>query len=136
MAMRRRYPPMFQRNSRRRPGRLSIAVPNRPSPNADQRRSCSMPKGYVILTEAIKDPEGMKAYGRAAGAAMGGVNILAVDTAPKVVEGSWHGDQTVVLEFESVDAARAWYESEAYQKAAKLRQAAADCNAVIISGFA
>jgi len=30
-----------------------------------------MPKGYVILTEKIKDPEGMKAYGRAAGAAMG-----------------------------------------------------------------
>jgi uncharacterized protein (DUF1330 family) len=94
-----------------------------------------MPKGYVILTEAIKDPEGMTAYGRAAGAAMGGVNILAVDTAPEVVEGTWHGDQTVVLEFESVDAARAWYESEAYQKAAKLRHDAADCNAVIVSGF-
>jgi uncharacterized protein (DUF1330 family) len=40
-----------------------------------------------------------------------------------------------VLEFESVDAARAWYESEPYQKAAKLRQAAADCNVVILSGF-
>jgi uncharacterized protein (DUF1330 family) len=66
---------------------------------------------------------------------MGEVSILAVDTAPEVVEGTWYGDQTVVLEFESVDAARAWYESEAYQKAAKLRQAAADCNAVIISGF-
>ena len=86
-----------------------------------------MPKGYVILTEAIKDPEGMKAYGRAAGAAMGGVNILAVDTKPTVIEGNWHGDQTVVLEFESVDAARAWYESDAYQEAVKLRQAAADC---------
>jgi hypothetical protein len=24
-----------------------------------------MPKGYVILTEDIKDPEGMKAYGTA-----------------------------------------------------------------------
>jgi uncharacterized protein (DUF1330 family) len=95
-----------------------------------------MPKGYVILTEAIKDPEGMKAYARAAGAAMGGVNILAVDTKPAVVEGHWHGDQTVVLEFESVEAARAWYESDAYQEAAKLRQAAADCNAVILSGFA
>jgi uncharacterized protein (DUF1330 family) len=94
-------------------------------------RVANGPKGYVILTEAIKDPEGMKAYAQAAGAAMGGVNILAVDTAPKVVE----GDQTVVLEFESVDAARAWYESDAYQKAAKLRQAAADCNAVILSGF-
>ncbi len=93
------------------------------------------PKGYIILTEAIKDPEGMKAYGKAAGAAMGGATILAVDTAPEVIEGTWHGDQTIVLEFESVDAARAWYESEAYQKAAKLRQAAADCNAVIIAGF-
>ena len=93
------------------------------------------PKGYVILTEAIKDPEGMKAYGKAAGAAMGGVKVLAVDTAPKILEGDWHGNQTVVLEFESVEAARAWYESEAYQNAAKLRQAAADCNAVILAGF-
>lgn len=94
-----------------------------------------MAKGYVILTEAIKDPEGMKAYAQAAGSAMSGATILAVDTSPKVIEGDWHGDQTVVLEFESVDAAQAWYESESYQKAAKLRQAAADCNAVILSGF-
>ena len=96
-----------------------------------------MSKGFVILTEAINDPEGMKAYAQAAGPTMrqGGCRILAVDTAPQVVEGTWHGNQTVVLEFDSVDAARAWYESEAYQKAAKLRQAAADCNAVIIAGF-
>jgi uncharacterized protein (DUF1330 family) len=94
-----------------------------------------MPKGYVILTEAIKDPDGMKDYGRAARSAMGGATILAVDTAPQAVEGTWHGDQTVVLEFESVEAARAWYESEAYQQAAKLRQAAADCNAVIVAGL-
>ena len=98
--------------------------------------SANGPKGYVILTEAIKDPEGMKAYGQAARTTMSGATALAVDTAPTVLEGTWHGDQTVVLEFESVDAARAWYESDAYQEAAKLRQAAADCNAVIISGFA
>jgi uncharacterized protein (DUF1330 family) len=97
--------------------------------------SANGPKGYVILTEAIKDPEGMKAYGQAARTTMSGATALAVDTAPTVLEGTWHGDQTVVLEFESVDAARAWYESEGYQKAAKLRQAAADCNAVIIAGF-
>ena len=39
------------------------------------------------------------------------------------------------LEFDSVDAARAWYESEGDQNAAKLRQAAADCNVAILSGF-
>ena len=94
-----------------------------------------MAKGYVILTEAIKDPEGMKAYGQAARAAMAGVRVLAVDTKPEVLEGNWHGDQTVVLEFDSVEAAREWYESSAYQKAAKLRHAAADCNVVILSGF-
>ncbi len=94
-----------------------------------------MPKGYVILTEEIKDPEGMKAYGRAAGAAMGNVPILAVDRSPQVLEGEWHGHQTVVLEFDSVEDARAWYESDAYAKARELRQAAAHTNAVILSGF-
>lgn len=94
-----------------------------------------MAKGYVILTEAIKDPEGMKGYGQAARGAMDGVRVLAVDTNPEVLEGNWHGDQTVVLEFDSVEAAREWYESSAYQKAARLRQAAADCNAVIVSGL-
>ncbi|EUA30388.1 4Fe-4S single cluster domain protein [Mycobacterium xenopi 4042] len=116
--------------------RQAIAdCPSKPSAKADCRQGDPLAKGYIILTEAIKDPEGMKAYGQAAGAAMGGVNILAVDTSPQVLEGNWHGDQTVVLEFDSVEAARKWYESEAYQNAAKLRQAAADCNAVIISGF-
>jgi uncharacterized protein (DUF1330 family) len=94
-------------------------------------------KGYVILTESIRDPKGMAAYGRAAAPAMaeGNVSILAVDRTPEIIEGDWHGDQTVVLEFESVEAAKAWYFSDTYQKAKALREAAADCNAVIISGF-
>lgn len=96
-----------------------------------------MPKGYVILTEAIRYEAGMEAYGRAAGPSLvlGGASVLAVDSQPEVLEGEWHGDQTVVLEFESVEAARAWYESDAYQKAKPLRQAAAETHAVIISGF-
>jgi uncharacterized protein (DUF1330 family) len=92
-------------------------------------------KGYVILTEDIKDRAGMAEYGKLAMKAMDGATIVSVDQKPQVIEGSWPGGQTVVLEFESVEAARAWYESEAYQKAAKVRQAAADCNGVIISGF-
>jgi uncharacterized protein (DUF1330 family) len=96
-----------------------------------------MPKGYVIFTEAIKDPSAMKEYGKAAGPtiAQGGATVLAVETKAEVLEGEWPGDQTVVLEFESVEAARAWYTSEGYTKAKALRQAAADTNAVILSGF-
>src|ERR1017187_2381129 len=78
-----------------------------------------MPKGYVIFTEAIKDRAGMDAYSRAAApaTAQSGAAVLAVDSQPQVLEGTWHGDQTVILEFESVEAARAWYESAGYQKA-------------------
>ena len=94
-----------------------------------------MPKGYIILTEDIKDPAGMAEYGKVASQAMTGSTLLSFDQKPEVLEGEWHGSQTVVLEFESVEAAREWYRSEAYQKAAKLRQAAADCNGVIVSGL-
>ncbi|MGV9800349.1 DUF1330 domain-containing protein [Mycobacterium sp. NPDC003449] len=93
------------------------------------------PKGYVILTEDIKDPAGMAEYAKLAGKAMAGATIVAVDQKPETIEGTWHGTQTVVLEFESVEAARAWYHSDAYQAAAKVRRGAADCNGVILSGF-
>jgi uncharacterized protein (DUF1330 family) len=94
-----------------------------------------MPKAYVLVCEAIHDPEGMKAYGAAAMPTIAehGANVLAVGGAD-VLEGSWHGNQTILLEFESVEAARGWYESEGYQAAAKLRQAAADSNAVLLTG--
>lgn len=94
-----------------------------------------MPKGYVIVTEAINDPEGMKAYARAAGPTLADVKPLVVTTTPEVREGEWHGDQTVVLEFESVEAARAWYESDTYQNAKAIREKAATSNVVILSGL-
>ena len=96
-----------------------------------------MPKGYVILTEEVKDPAGMEAYGRASTPSMMqfGASVLAVDGEPQVLEGQWHGDRTVVVEFESVEAARAWYDSEAYARAKLLRHAAAETRAVIVAGF-
>ena len=94
-----------------------------------------MAKGYIIITEDIKDPAGMAEYAKLAGKATAGATLLSFDQKPEVLEGSWHGSQTIVLGFESVDAAREWYHADAYQEAAKLRQAAADCNAVIVSGL-
>jgi uncharacterized protein (DUF1330 family) len=94
-----------------------------------------MAKGYVIITEDIKDPAGMTEYGKLASQTMGTAKVLAFGPAVETLEGEWHGTQTVLLEFESVDAAKDWYYSDEYQAAAKLRQAAADCNGVIVSGF-
>ena len=43
--------------------------------------------------------------------------------------------RTVVLEFDSEDAARNWYGSPAYQAVVGERHASAATNAVIVSGF-
>jgi uncharacterized protein (DUF1330 family) len=96
-----------------------------------------MPKAYAIFTEAITDPDGMKAYGRAAGpsVAKSGAKLLSADRDPIVLEGEWHGTRTVMMEFESVAAARAWYDSPEYQEAMPLRHAAAETNGVILTGL-
>ena len=77
----------------------------------------------------------MGEYAKLASKAMAGATILAFDPKAEQIEGEWHGTQTVLLEFESVEAAREWYNSDAYQEAAKLRQAAADCNGAILTGL-
>jgi len=84
-----------------------------------------VPKGYIIITEDVKDPAGMAEYGKLASKAMAGSTLLSFDTKPEVLEGEWHGTRTVVLEFPSVEQARAWYDSPTYQQALPLRQAAA-----------
>lgn len=89
----------------------------------------------MIITEDIKDAAGMAEYGKLASQTMGTAKVLAFGPATETLEGQWHGSQTVLLEFESVEAAKEWYYSDEYQAAAKLRQAAADCNGIIISGF-
>lgn len=94
-------------------------------------------KGYVIVTEDIHDPAGMTEYQKASTPSIiefGGRPVV-VDDDLQVLEGTWHGTRTVIVEFDSVEQARAWYESPAYQAALPLRLAAADCTAALAKGF-
>ena len=96
-----------------------------------------MPKGYVIVTEQVNDEEGMGAYSSKALPTIlaAGAKPLVVGPPAEVTEGEWFGTQTILLEFESVEAAKAWYNSAEYQEAIPLRQAAADANLAIFAGF-
>jgi uncharacterized protein (DUF1330 family) len=96
-----------------------------------------MPKGYVIFTEDIRDEAGISVYAQQAipTVMQVGGRVIVADDAPELVEGSWHGKRTVILEFDSVEAARNWYRSSEYQEVVGLRHAAADSNAVIVVGF-
>lgn len=81
-----------------------------------------MPKAYWIATyRSIKDPAALDAYAKLAGPAIwsaGGRNLVRGVPAKTLEEGL--ALRTVVIEFESVAAAVAAYESAEYQKARKL----------------
>ena len=97
-----------------------------------------MPRGYVVMTEVIHDAAGMSAHGAVTYDSLveHGAKMLVVDSDYEVREGAWEeGSRLAIMEFESPEVARQWYESEAGQKAHVLRREAASCNVVIASGF-
>jgi uncharacterized protein (DUF1330 family) len=79
-------------------------------------------KAYWIATyRSIKNPEALDAYAKLAGPAIwsaGGRNLVRGTPAKTLKEGL--GLRTVVIEFESVAAAVAAYESDAYQTARRV----------------
>jgi uncharacterized protein (DUF1330 family) len=62
--------------------------------------------------------------------------ILIFDENSKVVEGTMHCPRTIVIKFDSRDAAMAWYNSPAYQEVLPLRLAATEGFGVLVDGFA
>jgi NAD(P)-dependent dehydrogenase (short-subunit alcohol dehydrogenase family)/uncharacterized protein (DUF1330 family) len=97
-----------------------------------------VPKGYVIMTEVIHDSAGMAAHGAVTYDSLveHRAKMLVVDADYEVREGSWQeGSRLAIMEFESPEVARDWYESDAGKEAHILRNSAADCNVLIASGF-
>jgi uncharacterized protein (DUF1330 family) len=95
-----------------------------------------MAKGYVIFTEIIHDQGRYDDYVQKAIQTVGqsGGRIIVVHDGPEILEGQWHGSRTVLLEFDSVEAARNWYNSPGYQSIIEERHASAEANAVILQG--
>ncbi len=85
---------------------------------------------YFIVQEQINDDAGMAEYGPLARAAATTGKLIAAG-APTVIEGDWHGERLVVMEFPDEAAFRAWYDSPAYQAALKVRLAATDSRAAL-----
>ncbi len=54
---------------------------------------------------------------------------------PSTVEGDWHPDYLVMLEFPSVEQAKAWYDSPDYEPLKQMRLASAHGNGVLIEGL-
>ncbi|MEI7987716.1 MAG: DUF1330 domain-containing protein [Chloroflexota bacterium] len=91
---------------------------------------------YVIVDVNVTDPQGFENYKEmspAAVAAYGG-KYLARAGRTEILEGDWNPTRLVVLEFESVERAKEWLESEEYRQARALRHQYAETNMVVIEG--
>ena len=91
---------------------------------------------YVILDISVTDPVRYEDYKRAASETIAkhGGKYLVRGGKHEPVEGDWDLDRVVVLEFESIAKARAWWTSEDYTTAKAIRMKAALVRAVLVEG--
>ena len=95
-----------------------------------------MPAYIVFIKEREHDAAAMTTYSAGAGASLGGHNAkpLAYYGAIETLEGP-EALGSVIVEFPTMDEARAWYQSDAYQAARAHRFAGADYRVFITQGL-
>jgi uncharacterized protein (DUF1330 family) len=95
-----------------------------------------MPKAYVIVDVQITDPERYDAYRVLAGPAVeaAGGRYLARGGTAEVLEGDRVPNRIVIIEFDDLAAARAWYDSPAYVEARAVREGAAVGSFIAVEG--
>lgn len=95
------------------------------------------PKGYWIGHVTVNDPQAYDAYRQANAAAFAkyGARFLVRGGAQDVVEGSLR-PRAVVIEFPTVAAARACYDSPEYRAALALRAPVSLADLCIVEGWA
>ena len=92
---------------------------------------------YLIAHVHVTDPVKYEDYKRLVPASLAkyGGRFLVRGPVPEVLEGQWQPERLVIVEFPSVERARAWYESSEYAPAKALRQAASEGSFVLLEGF-
>lgn len=88
---------------------------------------------YFIAQYVVKNPALYREYQQGAGPTVGahGGKLVSFDVKSETIEGKPPGPQTVIIEFESVEKAKAWYNSPGYQAVVGKRLQATDGFAVI-----
>jgi uncharacterized protein (DUF1330 family) len=92
---------------------------------------------YVVAEIEVKDPERYEDYKK-----MSPISIkefggrFVVRGAPcDTLEGSWQPKRFVVIEFPSKDVAKAWWSSQEYAPAKKLRQETSFTRMIVVDGL-
>lgn len=92
---------------------------------------------YVIVDIDIHDPEGYAEYRKQADATVAayGGRYIARGGRTEVFEGSWQPNRLVILEFASVERARAWLDSPEYCAIKPIRHRTSRGNMIAVEGY-
>jgi uncharacterized protein (DUF1330 family) len=91
---------------------------------------------FIIANVNVTDPEGFATYRElvAPTVAAAGGRYRVRGGEVRVLEGQWSPSRLVMLEFDTMAEAKAWYESDAYAPARALRQRTAVSDVILVEG--
>jgi uncharacterized protein (DUF1330 family) len=91
---------------------------------------------YVIVEMEVTDPVAIEEYRRLAGASVAqhGGRFIVRGGKLDYLEGGWHPERIVVLEFPDSATARTWWSSPDYAAARTVRDRAAHTRMVLVEG--
>lgn len=90
----------------------------------------------LFIRDLTRNPDEMATYTAKAGPSLAGhpAQVLAAYGNQEILEGPGV-EGVVIVEFPSMEAARAWYESPAYREAREHRFRGADYRAILVEGL-
>ena len=95
-----------------------------------------MKKGDLIANIRVRDKEGFEKFKEMSGPVIAeyGGKVLVRNPNPEVREGGDSGI-AIVIEFDSIEGARQFYESDGYAKAKTVRESAANTDLILVEGL-
>ena len=92
--------------------------------------------GYIVADIEITDSDEYQKYAQQTAATLEryGGKFMVRGGQPETLEGDWKAKRIVIIEFPSVEQAKAWYDSPEYSAIIGIRQRSAVSNILIVRG--
>ena len=92
---------------------------------------------FLISDVSVRDAEAFQTYRTRAAASIAayGGRYLARGGAIEALEGTWTPRTIIIVEFPTIEQARAWYRSPEYASALEVREMALSRNLILVDGI-
>jgi len=93
---------------------------------------------YVVVQVDVKDPTRYEDYKKMVPPSLEpfGGRFVVRGGRTETLEGSWSPRRFVIVEFPSIEQAKAWWNSKEYAAAKALRQATSETQMIVVEGIA